>query len=287
VPVALRALRIGSEGDLVAAWQSFLAGQNFAPGGVDGHFGEKTAAATRAFQEKHSLPVDGIAGRQTLLAAMVLGFELIEEPAADTTGSNFPPRPDFPPLVGTASRQAVFGAFDYVSEPRPDNPENIRILGTWVKDNIVMVEVPQLRAALGPSAPAGMRFHRLAAEQLKALWADWESAGLLDRILRFDGSFVSRFVRDSTTVLSNHAFGSAFDINAHWNRLGARPALVGERGCIRELVPIANRHGFYWGGHFGRRLDGMHFEIAHLQSRSGVEMAYSPTDMEEAEAELT
>jgi peptidoglycan hydrolase-like protein with peptidoglycan-binding domain len=265
VPVTLRALRAGSQGDLVRAWQSFLLGQGFDPGGLDGVFGDKTVAATEAFQQRNGVTADGIAGRETIMRAMELGFELIEEPALDTSGSNFPPRPDFPPLESTAARQAVFGRFDFVPDPRPDNREHIRILGTWERDNIVNVPIPQLRAALGPRAPTGMRFHRLAAEQLKELWADWERANLLDRILTFDGAFVPRFIRGSTTVLSNHAFGSAFDINADENPLGARPALVGQRGATRELVPLANKSGFFWGGHFGSRQDGMHFEIAFLK----------------------
>jgi len=66
-------------------------------------------------------------------------------------------------------------------------------------------------------------------------------------------------------VLSNHAFGSAFDINASFNALGVEPARVGDRGCVRELVTIANDHGFYWGGHFAKRPDGMHFEVANIQ----------------------
>jgi peptidoglycan hydrolase-like protein with peptidoglycan-binding domain len=262
--VTLRALRIGSEGDLIRAWQSFLAGQGFDPGGLDGVFGDKTAAATREFQSQNSLTEDGIAGRQTILAAMQRGFELIEEPARDTSGSNFPPRPNFPPLENTAARQALFGRFDYVSDPRPGNPENIRILGTWERDNIIAVPIPQLRA-LGPRAPGSMPFHRLAANQLRGLWADWQRANLLDRVLSFDGSFSARFIRGSRTQLSNHCFGTAFDINAAENPLGARPPLVGERGSTRELVQLANKWGFYWGGHFGSRPDGMHFEVAVLR----------------------
>jgi len=42
------------------------------------------------------------------------------------------------------------------------------------------------------------------------------------------------------------------------------PALVGQKGSVRELVPIANENGFFWGGHFNDRLDGMHFEIAKI-----------------------
>jgi peptidoglycan hydrolase-like protein with peptidoglycan-binding domain len=107
-PVILRALRLGSEGDLVHAWQSFLLGQGFDPGGLDGTFGDKTVVATKAFQQQHGLTADGIAGRGTIMKAMQLGFELIEEPAPDISGSNFPPRPDFPPLLSTTARQAVF-----------------------------------------------------------------------------------------------------------------------------------------------------------------------------------
>lgn len=265
VPVAMPALRLGTQGDMVRAWQAFLTGQGLDPGGHDGGFGDKTMAATRAFQMREGLEPDGAAGRATLMRAMQLGFELIEEPASDASGSNFPPRPDFPPLTSTAARHALFGQFDFVPEPQPGSPERIRILGSWQHDNIAMVPVPQLRAALGPAAPSGMQFHRLAAEQLRDLWSDWEQAGLLGRILSFDGSFVPRFVRGSRTELSNHAFGNAFDINAGANGLGVRPKLVGERGSVRELVPIANRHGFFWGGHFGSRPDGMHFEVAVLQ----------------------
>jgi hypothetical protein len=53
--------------------------------------------------------------------------------------------------------------------------------------------------------------------------------------------------------------------NAAFNPLGADPATFGEKGCLYELVPIANNHGFFWGGHFRRRKDGVHFELAVLQ----------------------
>jgi peptidoglycan hydrolase-like protein with peptidoglycan-binding domain len=264
-PVTLSAIRIGMHGERVAAWQSFLLGQGFDGGATDGIFGEHTRDATRAFQKKYKLTVDGVAGRETLLKAATLGLELIEEPADDKTSSNFPPRPSFPPLVSNDQREAVFGHYDFVSAPIPDNPEAIRILGTWQRDNIVNVPIPQLRKALGNRAPETMQFHRAAAVQLQGMWADWEEAKLLDRILIYDGSFVPRFVRGSRTVLSNHAFGSAFDINEKYNSLGQRPALVGEKGSVRELVPIANRWGFYWGGHYKSRPDGMHFEVAFLK----------------------
>jgi hypothetical protein len=185
--------------------------------------------------------------------------------AADSVkGSNFPPRPDFPPLVTNRQRETLFGRYQYLPAPQPGNREAIRILGSWERDNIVQVAIPQLRKALGDRAPASIRFHRLAASQLQSLWREWEAAGLLNRILSFGGGFVARFVRGSRSVLSNHAFGSAFDINEAYNPFGQRPVSNGRRGCVRDLVPIANRYGFYWGGHYQSRTDGMHFEVAVL-----------------------
>lgn len=182
----------------------------------------------------------------------------------DPTSADFPPRPPFRPILSDREREKLFGAFQFVADPLPDNRENIRILGDWEAKNIVKVEIP-LQIVLGRPGPLIMHFHANAKDQLVACWLAWEKAGLLDRILTYDGAFVPRFQRKSTTKLSNHAFGSAFDINARWNPLAAEPADIGEKGCVRELVPIANAHGFYWGGHFSTRPDGMHFEVAKLQ----------------------
>ena len=182
----------------------------------------------------------------------------------DLRDPNFPPRPHFMPLVGTAARQRVFGAFQYRWAPVAGNPENIVITDGWADKNIVRVAIPQLARTKIAHPPSAMYFHRLAAEQLKGLFADWEAAGLLDLVLTYEGSFVPRFIRGSRSVLSNHAFGTAFDINYAWNALGATPAKAGTKGSVRELVPIAHRWGFYWGGHFTGRPDGMHFEVAKI-----------------------
>jgi hypothetical protein len=172
---------------------------------------------------------------------------------------SWPPRPGFFPLPTNEARQQVFGRFDYVRT----TGDNIRILGSWEQDNIIAVAIPQLASVQGAGG-GNIRFHKLAAEQLRAMWAAWEAAGLLKCVISWSGSYVPRFMR-SGKQLSAHAFGCAFDINVPWNGYYKVPALVGDQGCVRELVPIANQHGFYWGGHFnyGHGLsDGMHFEWA-------------------------
>lgn len=258
----MRVLRRNMTGEDVERWQFFLVGQHQQIE-VDGQFGNATFNATGAFQAENHLNVDGVVGNETLGRAMTLGFNPLDNSAGPPdTGSNFPPKPAFNPLVSTADRQRVFGAFDFVSAPVPSNPENIRILGNWEQQNIVRVQIPQLVGIQGAPHDGGARVHKKAAAQIIDLWKAWDDAGLLNRVLTWDGAFVPRFVRGSRTALSNHAFGTAFDINASLNPRGVKPPLVGKKGSVRELVTIANSLGFYWGGHFGTKPDGMHFEIA-------------------------
>ncbi|MDX2001085.1 MAG: M15 family metallopeptidase [Chitinophagales bacterium] len=253
-------IKIGATGKDVKAWQHFLIGQGFLFGKADGDFGEKTLAATIAFQQAHGLQPDGVVGNKSYGVAMQLGFNGTVNRDDTKAGPNWPPKPDFAPLTSNSQRQALFGKFSFKHAPLPDNYENIQVTDNWAKDNIILVKVPQLTTIKGSP---NVYFHKKAAQQLINLWQAWENAGLLHLVLTYEGAYVPRFVRGSTTVLSNHAFGSAFDINYAWNKLGAVPALVGQKGSVRELVPIAHEHGFYWGGHF-ERLDGMHFEIAKI-----------------------
>ncbi len=256
----MRVLRKKMKGLDIRKWQYFLIGQGVLVGKADGVFGEHTYAATVDFQKKYRLEPDGVVGHQTIVQAIQLGFTVLEETVDESENSpNWPPKPDFQPLAGTAQRQALFGKFSF--RVIPDSDGDVRILGNWTEENIVTVNIPQLRGVKGAPGSGNIQFHKLAADQLKAMWGAWEEAGLIDPILGWGGSFVPRLVRGGAS-LSNHAFGTAFDINVPWNALGTQPALVGERGTVRELVPIANEHGFFWGGHYAKRQDGMHFEVA-------------------------
>jgi hypothetical protein len=265
----MKILQKGVRGKIVKDFQLFLIGQGFSPGIADGIFGEKTKQATIAFQKKNKLEGDGIAGNRTIGVAMSLGFKLLEDDIEDYNGPNWPPKPNFLPLVSTSERQQIFGKFSYISEGNGD----ITITGDWEQKNIVKVEIPQLVIVRGKlknkedkaliPTDGKIRFHKIAAKQLQDLWISWEKADLLDLVINYAGSFVPRFVRGSRSTLSNHAFGTAFDINAAWNMIGSIPAFTKEHGSVRELVPLANKFGFYWGGHFSR-MDGMHFEVAKI-----------------------
>ena len=75
------ALQKGDKSPLVKKWQQFLIDQLFLSGTADGDFGNKTKAATIAFQSFYGLGADGIAGSVTLGKAYELGFNPDKEPA--------------------------------------------------------------------------------------------------------------------------------------------------------------------------------------------------------------
>lgn len=175
---------------------------------------------------------------------------------------NWPPKPDFNILTDRNNqREQVLGKIEWVRRSGDD----ITITNDWVVRHIIEVHIPQLERFRNTNG-GRIKFHRVAADQLRRLWQAWEDAGLLDLVLTFDGAWWPRTIRSNPTTLSNHAYGTAFDINAQWNGFYRPAALVGDRGSVRELVPIANALGFFWGGHWnydGRGAsDGMHFEWA-------------------------
>jgi peptidoglycan hydrolase-like protein with peptidoglycan-binding domain len=65
---------IGSSGSDVSALQQQLLNAGFDPQGIDGIYGNKTAAAVRAFQQAAGITVDGIFGPQT--AGALAGWKL-------------------------------------------------------------------------------------------------------------------------------------------------------------------------------------------------------------------
>lgn len=258
----MRTLEIGLSGPDVERWQYFLSGQGFKPGIADGDFGPLTKAATKRFQVKAGLTlVDGIVGPKTLARARLRGFGFLGEETADDgsgAGATIDVLKSMVQRIQYNAMQKMFGLLEYA---RTGKSGGIRITNGWAAKNIVEVEIPQLARVKGGQTT--VYFHRKGSEQLKALFKAWETKKLLDRVLTWDGAFVPRCMRGSN-ALSCHAFGTAFDINAAYNPYGAKPVPRGKKGSVIDLVPIAEDHGFYWGGRFSeRRVDGMHFELGN------------------------
>jgi hypothetical protein len=84
-----------------------------------------------------------------------------------------------------------------------------------------------------------------------------------------DWGYAERPIRGSTTVLSNHASGTAADANATRHPLGTDPTENFSRGQIAAIRSIvAHTEGCVrWGGDYVGRKDPMHFEINDSEAR--------------------
>lgn len=269
-----RALRKGCVGSDVASWQNFLIGYFMSLGQshndliTDADFGTETEAHTRLFQKSVDLPQTGIVDKWTLVAAMQKGFGILEDdPPVDKLDPLWPPNNYGLEPLSAIDKAELFGTFSYRPTPVAGCLEAITV--TNAKNfQVDWVEIPQLAGVEGAPSNRKVQFNAKCKQQLLKLFKEWDDAGLRGHVLSWAGSYAPRFVRGSQVTLSSHAWGTAFDINAGWNPLGAQPALLGQKGSVRDLVEIAAQHGFYWGGWFGYvkngRPDGMHFEVCKI-----------------------
>jgi spore coat assembly protein SafA len=159
-----------------------------------------------------------------------------------------------------------FGRFSY-QEDYSQPGAWIKIDPTWVKDNIIRVHISCLEGVVtyGNTIFSGLvPCHRKVADDLKAAFNEIEEKGLKKLILFWTGSLAPRHIdHNRSKPLSSHSWGVAVDINHQWNPYGGTPAPKGSKGSVKELVPIFEKYGFYWGGNFSTR-DGMHFEYARV-----------------------
>lgn len=270
----------------VQRWQYFLRKQGISQAGaIDADFGINTETATRMFQATHGLTVNGKVNLATLQKAAERGYTIVpDDYYAKRAGPSFPAKPAGLSSPSNATRNKDFTCFNFLQRHRDQRPDREAIVQKgscdgnvpdWVAAHIINIEVPQLKFARGFGGRVSC--HRKAAPIIKRLFEKWEQDDLLHLIISYEGCFVPRYkrkvplatgghgIKRSSEVpqLSNHSFGSAFDINKVDNDLGDVPAFCGRRGSVRELVASATELGVFWGGFFGTP-DGMHFEISRL-----------------------
>lgn len=115
-----------------------------------------------------------------------------------------------------------------------------------------------------------LRVHRTIAPLVKAFLSEITTAtrspdgkayhiagGVTD-----DWGYCHRYMRGSSSKLSNHSWGLAIDINATKNPMQTRKA----NGSLVTDIPAwvvsaAAFYGFSWGGNYMHRPDPMHFEF--------------------------
>ena len=75
-----------------------------------------------------------------------------------------------------------------------------------------------------------------------------------------DWGYAYRDVRGVVGKLSNHASGTAIDLNAKKHPLGKVGTF--EASKVPMIRALAKKYGLAWGGDYKNRKDEMHFEIA-------------------------
>ena len=74
-----------------------------------------------------------------------------------------------------------------------------------------------------------------------------------------DWGYAFRMVRGSTDNLSNHASGTAVDLNASKHPLGKVGTFPAS--AVPMIRALAKKYGLRWGGDYRNRVDEMHFEV--------------------------
>jgi hypothetical protein len=140
---------------------------------------------------------------------------------------------------------------------------SIEFFDNWISDNIIDVDVPELREIAHP-VNGPIKFNRHAAADLQAAFREIKALGLLGHVLTWDRDFVppdSPEIRDLLSGTgggpSSHVLGIGFDINNDYNMRGQLATPKGQYGSVIELVQVFREFGFGWGGDS----DGRHFEF--------------------------
>jgi len=75
-----------------------------------------------------------------------------------------------------------------------------------------------------------------------------------------DWAYCYRMVRAEPTKLSNHASGTAIDLNSTKHPLDKAGTFPAEK--VPMIQALAKKYGLTWGGDYKSRKDEMHFEVA-------------------------
>jgi hypothetical protein len=137
--------------------------------------------------------------------------------------------------------------------------------GWLVLDNDTTGQPPRLRHWDVPAADRDILLRDGSAGFLLIHLAMWFDAKIerIDTGQFDDWGYASRPIRGSSTTYSNHASGTAMDLNATRHPLGI-PA--SKNFSKEQIVAIHKRLPFYkgcirWGGDYKNRPDPMHWEL--------------------------
>lgn len=148
--------------------------------------------------------------------------------------------------------------------PKPTSYQELfRLYGNpqeknWEKNNIEFCKVDSSLTAfpfITHQNSRGFYCNKRIIGQLQKVFAKIVARKLQKTIYTFDGCWVVRYVRGSTTKLSNHSWGLALDLDYEGNELGDTTPAIDMR-----LVACFEEEGFFCGGRYRGRKDWGHFD---------------------------
>lgn len=220
--------------------QRLLNERGFPCGAPDGAYGPRTRDAIHAFQRTFMPEPDGRIdpGGATIkrLNRKIPLTRLIPTPERSTLNKGVSP-------VNNELMTDLFGS------PRRSYTANCQsVTQAKLKRNIITKSVGPFRATgLKPAVQSLTEIMAEIQRERPEVYAALGTAGML----------CCRWVRGSTTSISNHSWGTAIDLKLS-GVLDARGNDRVQYG-LTLIAPIFNRFGWYWGAAFPTE-DAMHFE---------------------------
>ncbi len=233
---------------------------------VSGRLDSDTRIRIAAFQKAQGLlPDDGV-----LTAVQIERLLRGTAPAAPTTAPAAPQARGATPVrtdgsIAPLTEQEIRDIYgDIETRPVTGQKGLVTVHSTGKPGAQQLVLKRFVHPALATIAPQGFDVHELALPHFQAVFGEIVANQLESCLVSFGGCAVARHIgRDPDKRLSSHTWGIAIDLNETVNPLGATPPPAGAPGSVIALVPLFNKHGFAWGGHFKNSApDGMHFELA-------------------------
>jgi hypothetical protein len=241
--------------------QQLLEKNGVSPGRIDGLCGKRTVDAILRFQARFLSHPDGRVdpGGQTLRRLNGAGGAArtssptstpsAPAPGATTSIRSLVPRPARDTInFGVTAVSPAF-MLSSLGQPRSSYSADCQpIENLALKKHITT-------ASVGPFRVSGLAPAVLSLTQVMAQ-IQREQAEVY-RALGTAGMLCCRYVRGSTTAISNHSWGTAIDLTLGGvlDRRGDNKVQLG----LTLIASIFNAHGWYWGAAF-RTEDAMHFE---------------------------
>ncbi len=154
-------------------------------------------------------------------------------------------------INGTLKGASNTTMLSLIGNPRGTYDQDCR----WPTNNSILAQV--VTDNVGPFRVSGLK---PAVETLAVILADVkaEKPEIYD-VMGNVGMLCCRYVRGSTSSISNHSWGTAIDLTLE-GKLDKRGDSRTQKGLL-EIYPIFNRHKFFWGAAFSTE-DAMHFEAS-------------------------